>query len=269
MPPTVCSEKKVHVAVMKESRRRGSMGVSRSNTNTNTVAGVAQSSTVLSYVAKGSMNLAGRRQRRRVARLLTRMEQISTPSEFEMKQRVGMETDTDDSGDNNESTIQTSRTHSSSSNNIETVLQPTTANSNNKNSHSCNIYSGNNKTSTTANLCDQIPSEDDDDDDDDDDDEEQDQESDSGYEFELEPVKQPASLQQYHTNSEGLLSIALKTLKLVQRNKLLQKRLAQLQLETSEFIASVLANPENRHFRDKATVKADAPNKVTNVLLRH
>ena len=50
--------------------------------------------------------------------------------------------------------------------------------------------------------------------------------------------------------TEGLLSIALKTIKLVKRNQLLQRRLAQLQLETSEFIQSVMANPENRHIRN-------------------
>lgn len=53
MPPTVCSEKKVHLAVMKESRRRASMGVSRSSTSTGTgtgaEAGAAQNSIVLSY----------------------------------------------------------------------------------------------------------------------------------------------------------------------------------------------------------------------------
>ncbi|XP_050318208.1 uncharacterized protein LOC126751743 [Bactrocera neohumeralis] len=49
--------------------------------------------------------------------------------------------------------------------------------------------------------------------------------------------------------TEGLLSIALKTIKLVKRNQLLQRRLAQLQVETSEFIQSVMANPENRHIR--------------------
>lgn len=220
-------------------------------------------------VAKGSMNLGSRRGRRRAARMLCRMEQMSTKTEFEMKQMVVMETDGEDSGGYNESNLQLSRTHSSSSNNIDTVLQPTTANSNSNsnNNHSCNVHGGINKTSITAKLCDQTPSEDDDYDDEDEEHEE-DQESDSGYEFEQEPVKS-TNQPQYHTNSEGLLSIALKTIKLVQRNKLLQKRLAQLQLETSDFIASVLANPENRHFHDKATANADTPNKVTNVLLRH
>lgn len=56
-------------------------------------------------------------------------------------------------------------------------------------------------------------------------------------------------------NTEGLLSIAIKTIKLVKRNQLLQQRLNQLQMETSEFIQSVLNNPENRHFREKIQQK--------------
>ncbi|XP_036324339.1 uncharacterized protein LOC118737703 [Rhagoletis pomonella] len=63
-------------------------------------------------------------------------------------------------------------------------------------------------------------------------------------------------------NTEGLLAIALKTIKLVKRNQMLQRRLAQLQLETSEFIQSVLANPENRHFRNKMQ-KPSSPSAVT------
>uniref|UniRef100_A0A1A9W473 Glucose-methanol-choline oxidoreductase N-terminal domain-containing protein n=1 Tax=Glossina brevipalpis TaxID=37001 RepID=A0A1A9W473_9MUSC len=56
-------------------------------------------------------------------------------------------------------------------------------------------------------------------------------------------------------STEGLLSIAIKTIKLVKRNQLLQQRLNQLQIETSEFIQSVLNNPENRHFREKIQQK--------------
>lgn len=52
------------------------------------------------------------------------------------------------------------------------------------------------------------------------------------------------------SSTDGLLSIAIKTIRLVKRNQLLQQRLTQLQLETSEFIQSVLSNPENKHFRD-------------------
>ncbi|KAH8312130.1 hypothetical protein KR044_009517 [Drosophila immigrans] len=283
MAPTVCSEKKVRVAGMKEARRRGNMGVAQSNTSPAATAvaasaaaasGATQNSAVLNYVAKGSTHSAGRQQRRRIVRVPSRLQQISksiissSSSSSESEQQLErMELDAC-----NETTSlqQISRTHSGSSSNsnnsnIKTVLQPTTANSNSNNS-SYIFGSGNNKTSTTtAKFCDQMPSADDEEDDD----EEEDQgDGDSGYEFALEPIK-PHIQQQYHSHNEGLLSIALKTIKLVQRNKLLQKRLAQLQLETSEFIASVLANPENRHFRDKVTVKTESPSKVSNVLLRH
>lgn len=47
-------------------------------------------------------------------------------------------------------------------------------------------------------------------------------------------------------NTKGLLDIAIKTIKLIQRNQLLQAKLAQLQAETQAFITSVMANPENR-----------------------
>lgn len=57
-------------------------------------------------------------------------------------------------------------------------------------------------------------------------------------------------------NTEGLLSIAIKTIKLVKRNQLLQQRLTQLQMETTEFLQSVLANPENSHFRTKMQTSA-------------
>ncbi|XP_020718130.1 uncharacterized protein LOC101452284 isoform X1 [Ceratitis capitata] len=63
--------------------------------------------------------------------------------------------------------------------------------------------------------------------------------------------------------TEGLLSIALKTIKLVKRNQMLQRRLAQLQFETSEFIESVMANPENRHFRNKISSPALSPSAPT------
>jgi len=136
----------------------------------------------------------------------------------------------------------------SSDNNIKTVLQPTMAGG---------YSSKHNRSAGQAKNCDQnvVPLQvvvDDDDD------------GDSGYEYSQDPIKEQHL---YHQNSEGLLSIAIKTIKLVQRNKLLQKRLAQLQLETSEFIASVLANPENRQFREKISPKAEA--KVSNMLLRH
>lgn len=63
-------------------------------------------------------------------------------------------------------------------------------------------------------------------------------------------------------NTDGLLSIAIKTIKLVKRNQLLQQRLTQLQLETSEFIQSVLSNPENRHFRENIKQKVQEVDNV-------
>uniref|UniRef100_A0A182QT02 Uncharacterized protein n=1 Tax=Anopheles farauti TaxID=69004 RepID=A0A182QT02_9DIPT len=50
-------------------------------------------------------------------------------------------------------------------------------------------------------------------------------------------------------NHKGLFDIALKTVKLIRRNQELQLRLAQLQEETSAFIDSVMANPENESLR--------------------
>ncbi|XP_061497310.1 location of vulva defective 1 isoform X1 [Anopheles gambiae] len=50
-------------------------------------------------------------------------------------------------------------------------------------------------------------------------------------------------------NHKGLFDIALKTVKLIRRNQELQVRLAQLQEETSAFIDSVMANPENESLR--------------------
>ncbi|XP_055907245.1 uncharacterized protein LOC129942372 [Eupeodes corollae] len=58
-------------------------------------------------------------------------------------------------------------------------------------------------------------------------------------------------MQQESKHTKGLFDIAIKMIKLVHRNQLLQRRLSQLQAETSQFIESVLANPENQAFRDK------------------
>ncbi|XP_055847610.1 uncharacterized protein LOC129913123 [Episyrphus balteatus] len=58
-------------------------------------------------------------------------------------------------------------------------------------------------------------------------------------------------MQQETKHTKGLFEIAIKMIKLVHRNQLLQRRLSQLQTETSQFIQSVLANPENQAFRDK------------------
>lgn len=246
-------------------------------------------------VAKGSMNSVGRKQRRRISRPPSRRQHVSSSNvsssssastssaiaqsqakQAEQKQRMQIlrtHSSSGSSGISSDNSTSYSYCNSNSSNSnkhnshIKTVLQPTMVNTNgSKFSYNGNNVGVNNKTNT-AKLSDDT-------------DQEQEPErameqdnfeedGDSGYEFALEPNSQSLHIfeQQHHsqtTHNDGLLSIALKTIKLVQRNKLLQKRLAQLQLETSEFIASVLANPENRHFREKST-----PNKVCNVLLRH
>lgn len=47
-------------------------------------------------------------------------------------------------------------------------------------------------------------------------------------------------------NSKTLVEIAMRTIKLIQRNQELQNKLHQLQQETSCFIRSVMSNPENK-----------------------
>ncbi|XP_017856173.1 PREDICTED: putative uncharacterized protein DDB_G0280071 [Drosophila arizonae] len=291
MAPTVCSEKKVRLAAIKEVRRRNNMSAAQANASTSAAgagagAEMTPSRAELSYAIKSSTNSINRAQRRRgIALLPTGAKSVASSSsaaglelesERTSKQAEHVERMEVD-GVYNKTSTYSAHTHSSSNynNNIKTVLQPTMANSNSNNSNSSNSSncSGSSKT-TTAKHCDHASGigedKEDDDEDGDGDDEEEDQgDGDSGYEFALDPIKPPNPLQQYHAHNQGLLSIAIKTIKLVQRNKLLQKRLAQLQLETSEFIASVLANPENRHFREKITAKTDAANKVSNVLLRH
>ncbi|XP_017969118.1 uncharacterized protein DDB_G0284459 [Drosophila navojoa] len=288
MAPTVCSEKKVRLAAIKEGRRRNNMSAAQANASTSaagTGAEMTASRAELSYAVKSSTNSINRAQRRRgVALLPTGAKSVASSSsaagielesERTSKQAEHVERMEVD-GIYNKTSTYSAHTHSSSAynNNIKTVLQPTMANSNSNNSNSSNSNCSGISKASTAKHCDHASGmgedKEDDDEDGDGDDEEEDQgDGDSGYEFALDPIKPPNPQQQYHTHNQGLLSIAIKTIKLVQRNKLLQKRLAQLQLETSEFIASVLANPENRHFREKITAKTDAANKVSNVLLRH
>lgn len=43
-----------------------------------------------------------------------------------------------------------------------------------------------------------------------------------------------------------LLDIAWRTVVLMQRNRLIQEKMLELQKETSEFVASVMSNPENQ-----------------------
>lgn len=49
------------------------------------------------------------------------------------------------------------------------------------------------------------------------------------------------------TRREGLLNIVARTMALVRRNHVLQKRVNALRVETREFIRSVLNNPENKN----------------------
>ena len=48
-------------------------------------------------------------------------------------------------------------------------------------------------------------------------------------------------------HNKELMEIAVRTLNLMQRNRLLQRQLSQLQQETRSFFASVMANPENNN----------------------
>ncbi|CAH0731938.1 unnamed protein product, partial [Brenthis ino] len=43
-----------------------------------------------------------------------------------------------------------------------------------------------------------------------------------------------------------ILELALKTIALMQKNRLIQQKIIALQRETSEFVAAVMSNPENR-----------------------
>ncbi|KAH8307869.1 hypothetical protein KR059_001276, partial [Drosophila kikkawai] len=204
-------------------------------------------------VAKGSMNPSSRRRPMRLQRRLPHFSaRQAASSSTDTSSGVETEVEMDSSvhrmqlDEDSYSAARIQYQHSSSDSNIKTVLQP-------------NSFSSKHNRSAAAavKLCEEVPTEEEDDDG-----------GDSGYGYSQEPVKELHLQQHYHHhNSDGLLSIAIKTIKLVQRNKLLQKRLTQLQLETSEFIASVLANPENRQFREKIAPKAEA--KVSNVLLRH
>ncbi|KAH8247039.1 hypothetical protein KR032_008192, partial [Drosophila birchii] len=213
-------------------------------------------------VAKGSMNPSSRRRPMRLQRRLSPFSArqaassstdtssgVETEVEMESVHRMQVDEDSYSAARvqyHQQQQQQQQQQHSSSDSNIKTVLQPNSFSSKH-----------NRSTAPAVKFCEEVPTEEEDDDG-----------GDSGYGYSQEPVKDLHLQQHYHHhNSDGLLSIAIKTINLVQRNKLLQKRLTQLQLETSEFIASVLANPENRQFREKIAPKPEA--KVSNVLLRH
>ncbi|KAK2588404.1 hypothetical protein KPH14_004410 [Odynerus spinipes] len=52
---------------------------------------------------------------------------------------------------------------------------------------------------------------------------------------------------------EGLLSIVIRTLALVRRNRILQERVNALRAETRDFIRSVLNNPQNKSRKQDTT----------------
>lgn len=64
----------------------------------------------------------------------------------------------------------------------------------------------------------------------------------------------------------GLLEIAIKTVKLLQKNRTLQARLDQLQKETRQFVDSVMANPENCDLRDRIKYNVDDSTTVSRTL---
>lgn len=57
-------------------------------------------------------------------------------------------------------------------------------------------------------------------------------------------AKTPQTCQQ-----RNLFEIAMKTIVLLRRNRLLQQRLQQFQMETRHFVDSVMSNPENAKLR--------------------
>jgi hypothetical protein len=64
-----------------------------------------------------------------------------------------------------------------------------------------------------------------------------------------------SSIKQLRPNSQGLLEIAVKTVRLMRRNQELQAKLTQLQSETDAFISSVMLNPENETLRIQMEAK--------------
>lgn len=57
-----------------------------------------------------------------------------------------------------------------------------------------------------------------------------------------------------HAQQRTLVEIAFKTIELLKRNRLLHERLERLQMETRQFVNSVMSNPENASLK-----QANAP----------
>ncbi|XP_034835867.1 uncharacterized protein Cipc [Maniola hyperantus] len=60
------------------------------------------------------------------------------------------------------------------------------------------------------------------------------------------PVPVPQAAVDKATQNRVILELAWKTIALMQKNRLIQQKIVALQKETSEFVASVMSNPENR-----------------------
>lgn len=65
----------------------------------------------------------------------------------------------------------------------------------------------------------------------------------------------------YHRRD--LIEIAMRTINLLQRNRMLHARLQQLRMETRQFVDSVMSNPENAELRHAInTTNSNAPSKT-------
>lgn len=64
-------------------------------------------------------------------------------------------------------------------------------------------------------------------------------------------MQRNSTSRQTFAQRRGLIEIAMKTVKLLQKNRSLQQRLEQLQSETRQFVDSVMANPENAELRKR------------------
>lgn len=62
-----------------------------------------------------------------------------------------------------------------------------------------------------------------------------------------------------------LVEIAIKTVELLKRNQLLHERLARLQMETRQFVDSVMSNPENALPKQTASQTHNKPTNDNNI----
>lgn len=62
----------------------------------------------------------------------------------------------------------------------------------------------------------------------------------------VERAPSPSPLVDKNAQCRLILELAWKTIALMQKNSMIQQRIVALQKETSEFVASVMNNPENK-----------------------